>query len=121
MAKGLQLKATIGVRKHRLQSRSCTAQLLEECQHVAPLELAAHGHLATRIGAMDLEKRLRNIKTELSRSLACLAPSNRGTSNSAHLFGTHVSVEEPSTASQAEVADHLFASTLGHQPKLDYY
>ena len=30
------------------------------------------------------------------------APPNRGSFNSAHIFGTHVPVEEPSTASKAD-------------------
>jgi hypothetical protein len=37
-------------------------------------------------------------------SSAWLAPLNRGSLNSAHIHGTHVPVEEPSTASIAEVA-----------------
>src|SRR3954471_19067239 len=31
------------------------------------------------------------------------APPNRGSVNSAHIFGTHVPVEEPSTASTADL------------------
>jgi hypothetical protein len=30
-------------------------QLLEECQHVAPLELAAKGHFTLRVDAVDLK------------------------------------------------------------------
>ena len=33
-------------------------------------------------------------------SSACLAPPNRGSPNSSHFRGTHVPVEEPSTASK---------------------
>src|SRR5271168_2500787 len=40
----------------------------------------------------------------LSLSSAWLAPLNRGNLNSAHIHGTDVPVEEPSTASEAEVA-----------------
>jgi hypothetical protein len=40
----------------------------------------------------------------LSLSSAWLAPLNRGSLNSAHIRGTHVPVEEPSTASKPEVA-----------------
>jgi hypothetical protein len=36
-------------------------------------------------------------------SSAWLAPLNRGSPNSAHIHGTDVPVEEPSTASIAEV------------------
>src|SRR6516225_12225108 len=35
--------------------------------------------------------------------LACLAPPNRGSFNSTHVYGTHVPVEEPSTASKADI------------------
>jgi hypothetical protein len=31
-----------------------------------------------------------------------VAPPNRGRLNSAHIYGTHVPVEEPSTASKSE-------------------
>src|SRR5712672_2833751 len=36
-------------------------------------------------------------------TVAWIAPPNRGSLNSAHTHGTHVPVEEPSTASKAEV------------------
>src|SRR6266404_5696696 len=52
----------------------------------------------------------------LSLSSAWLAPLNRGSLNSAHIHGTDVPVEEPSTASNSEVAilfDHLVS--LGKQ------
>jgi hypothetical protein len=39
----------------------------------------------------------------LSLSSAWLAPLNRGSLNSAHIHGTDVPVEEPSTASKAEL------------------
>src|ERR1019366_9516740 len=39
----------------------------------------------------------------LSLSSAWLAPLNRGSLNSAHIHGTDVPVEEPSTASNSEV------------------
>src|SRR6187402_3455242 len=38
---------------------------------------------------------------------AWIAPLNRGSLNSAHIRGTHVPVEEPSTASQADIFDDL--------------
>src|SRR5258708_28345190 len=40
----------------------------------------------------------------LSSSSAWLAPLNRGSLNSAHIHGTDVPAEEPSTASTADVA-----------------
>src|SRR5512132_4652205 len=39
----------------------------------------------------------------LSSSSASLAPLNRGSLNSAHIHGTDVPVEEPSTASTADI------------------
>src|ERR1035441_10590928 len=44
-------------------------------------------------------------KTDLamSRPIACLAPPNCGGLNSPHIHGTHVPVEEPSTASKADI------------------
>src|ERR1700688_2475715 len=42
---------------------------------------------------------------QLSLSSAWLSPLNRGSLNSAHIRGTDVPVEEPSTASIPEVAD----------------
>src|SRR6266404_7134913 len=43
-------------------------------------------------------------RDRLSLSFAWLAPPNRGSLNSAHIHGTHVPVEEPSTASTADEA-----------------
>jgi hypothetical protein len=37
-----------------------------------------------------------------------LAPPNRGGLNSTHIHGTHVPVEEPSTASKPEIGAVLF-------------
>jgi hypothetical protein len=65
-------------------------QLLEERQHIATLQLAANDNLAASVNAVNLENRL---------SSAWLAPLNRGSLNSAHIHGTDVPVEEPSTAS----------------------
>jgi hypothetical protein len=39
-------------------------QLLEECQDIAALQLAADEHLAFRVGAVHLKDRLRNIETD---------------------------------------------------------
>src|SRR5258707_4684651 len=47
----------------------------------------------------------------LSLSFAWLAPLNRGSLNSAHIHGTHVPVEEPSTASTTEVAVAAYSIT----------
>src|SRR5262249_30988625 len=39
------------------------SQLLEECQHIAPLQLAANSHAASSINAVDLKNRLRDVET----------------------------------------------------------
>jgi hypothetical protein len=51
-------------------------QLLEECQHVAPLQLVADDHLATRIDAVVLKDRLSiaDIQREISHAV-CTALS----------------------------------------------
>jgi hypothetical protein len=43
----------------------------------------------------------------LSLSSAWLAPLNRGSLNSAHIHGTDVPVEEPSTASNSDLSPCL--------------
>src|SRR5258706_14414206 len=80
-------------------------QLLEERQDVAALQLAANDHLALgrqrrRREPGKLTWRCRN---RLSLSSAWFAPLNRGSLNSAHIHGTDVPVEEPSTASDSDI------------------
>src|SRR5277367_3492435 len=48
----------------------------------------------------------------LSLSSAWLAPLNRGSLNSAHIHGTDVPVEEPSTASNSEVVEVIRSPRL---------
>src|ERR1700738_3641920 len=47
----------------------------------------------------------------LSLSSAWLAPLNRGSLNSAHIHGTDVPVEEPSTASDSDIATYSITSS----------
>jgi hypothetical protein len=61
-------------------------------------------HIALRINAVDLKSRLRDVETDRCNRLHDLAPPNRRTSAGAHIHGTHVPVEEPSTASEADMA-----------------
>src|SRR4051794_37936481 len=58
--------------------------------------------MASRIYAVHLENRLRDIETDCRNRLHDLAPPNRGGLNSTHIHGTLVPVEEPSTASKAD-------------------
>ena len=79
-------------------------QLLEEGQDVAPLELTAEDDIAFRIDAVNLKNRLRDVETNCRDRLHGLAPPNCGSLNSTHIHGTHVPVEEPSTASTPDFA-----------------
>src|SRR5436189_2863796 len=49
--------------------------------------------------------------------IVCMdAPLNRGSLNSAHIHGTHVPVEEPSTASIGDIARCLKLQPTTHAP-----
>src|SRR5215510_2073800 len=50
-----------------------------------------------------LERPAWRFRGRLSKPFAWVAPPNRGSLNSTHIHGTHVPVEEPSTASEADV------------------
>jgi hypothetical protein len=78
-------------------------QLFEVCQHISTLELTTEDDIALRIGAVNLENRLRNVETDCRDRLHDLAPPNRRDLNSSHIDGTHVSVEEPSTIGDIQV------------------
>src|SRR3954453_13257940 len=63
--------------------------------------MAADDHLASSINAVHLKDRFGDVETIVV--IVCMdAPPNRGSLNSAHIHGTHVPVEEPSTASGAD-------------------
>jgi hypothetical protein len=78
-------------------------QLMEESQDMASPQLAAEDYLATAINAVDLEYRLGNIETDCRDRLHDLVPPNRGGLIGTHIHGTRVPVEEPSTASTADM------------------
>ena len=69
---------------------------------MATLQLPTDNCLARSINAMHLEDRLGDVETDCRDRLHDLAPPNRGTSAGTHIHGTHVPVEEPSTASKAD-------------------
>ena len=48
-----------------------------------------------------------------------VAPLNRGSLNSAHIRGTHVPVEEPSTASKTEVTYSIISSARASEPLIN--
>src|SRR5262249_47353511 len=78
-------------------------QLLEEWQNVAALELAANDYITCSVNPVDLKNRFGDVEADCRNSLHVLAPPNRGSPNSAHIDGTSVPVEEPSTASKADI------------------
>jgi hypothetical protein len=59
--------------------------------------------LAGGINTMHLKDRFSDVETDCRDRLHDLAPPNRGTSAGTHIHGTHVPVEEPSTASEADI------------------
>ena len=78
-------------------------QLLEECQQVAALQLASDDHLASGINAVDLKDRFRNIETDCR--IACKTWLLRivGALTAPTSMALTCRVEEPSTASQADI------------------
>jgi hypothetical protein len=58
--------------------------------------------------AMHLEDRLGDVETDRRNRLHDLAPPNRGASAGTHIHGTHVPVEEPSTASIPDIRERTF-------------
>jgi hypothetical protein len=79
--------------------------------------MPAHYDLAGGINAMYLEHRLSDVDTNCRDRLHDLAPPNRGSSAGTHFHGTHVPVEEPSTASIADIAGRQLA--VRFVPKAD--
>ena len=79
-------------------------QLLKEQQHITALQLKAEDYIAFRIDAVNLNDRLCDIEADCRNRLHRLAPPNRGDLNSTHVHGAHAPVEEPSTASIADMA-----------------
>jgi hypothetical protein len=62
--------------------------------------------VASRIDAMDLKDRLRNIETDGRDRFHAPLPVNRDRPSGDHFTGTYVLVGEPSTASLAEVTGY---------------
>jgi hypothetical protein len=67
MPRSLELGATNDDRRRRLQFQGGTAELLEERQYIAALELQANDHLSLRVDTMHLKNRLRDIETNRNR------------------------------------------------------
>src|SRR6202011_1051113 len=82
-----------------LNANETGRKFLEECQNVAPLQLTADYHLALRINAVDLKNRFGDVETDCRDRLHDWLLRISEASNSTHIHGTRVPVEEPSTAS----------------------
>jgi hypothetical protein len=88
---------------------------------VAPLQLATD-NLTRAINAMHLKHRLRDIETDCRNRLHCWLLRIVAAFNSPRIHGTHVPVEEPSTASlpdscSADISregEGPLAATAGH-------
>src|SRR5215467_11999576 len=78
-------------------------QLLKEWQNVSALELATNDYITCRVNSVDLKNRLSNIETDGRDCLHVWLLRIVGASNSTHGHGTSVPVEEPSTASKADI------------------
>src|SRR5260370_41305362 len=112
MAKCLEFARPVVRRGGSLDAGQAWWQLLKERQHLATLQLAADDHLTKGHPLRGPERPTWRCRDRLSLSFAWLAPLNRGSLNSAHIHGTHVPVEEPSTASGTDLATqtHPFCS-----------
>jgi hypothetical protein len=102
MAECLKFTRPIVRRGASLYADQARWQLLKERQNVATLQLAADDHLASGVNSVNLEDRLGDVETDCCD--ACMASSSESweSLNNAHIHGTHVRVEEPSTASTAD-------------------
>jgi hypothetical protein len=89
-------------------------QILEEWHNVAALELAANDYMTCRVNSVDLKNRLCNIETNCRDRLHVWLLRIRGGLNSTHINGTSAPVEEPSTASKADIRTATNARLFGH-------
>jgi hypothetical protein len=90
-------------RRAGLNTNDAQRQLLEEPQNVAALQLAADDHMPCRVDAMDLKNRFCDVETDCRDRLHAWLPQIVVTPIGDHFNGTYVPVEEPSTASKADM------------------
>ena len=79
-------------------------RLISTWELVTALQLTADDHLPGSINAVHLKDRLGDVETDCPDRLHSWLLRIVGSLNSAHIHGTHVPVEEPSTASGAAVS-----------------
>src|ERR1035437_7197437 len=89
-----------------LYANQARRQLLEERQDIATLQLAADDHLAGGINAVNLKDRLGDIETDCRNRLHDWILRIVRASTAPPIHGTRVPVEEPSTASEADICTH---------------
>src|SRR5258705_13080554 len=100
-------RATNGAPSHRLQYRPDMATASGRTSGHSDASVAGEQSPVRQRQRREPGKPTWRCLNRLSLSSAWLAPLNRGSLNSAHIHGTHVPVEEPSTASIPEVAFSL--------------
>src|SRR5262249_55230276 len=89
-------------------------QLLKEWQNVPALELTANDYITCRVNCVDLKNRLSDIETNCRDRLHVWLLRIVGALNSTHIHGTSVPVEEPSTASKADICSAANCSPFDH-------
>src|SRR4029450_6535094 len=102
MPKRMQFTRPVVRRGAGLYTHQTWRQLLEECQDVPAPQLTAHNHLARGVNAVYLKYRLGDLEAGCRNRLHRYLLQNVGASNGAHILGTLVLGEEPSTASEAD-------------------
>src|SRR6266508_4915488 len=103
MTKSLQFARPMMRRGAGFDTNEARRQLLKEWQNVPALELTSNDYITCRVNSVDLKNRLGDIETDCRDRLHGWLPPNRGGLNSTHIHGASVPVEEPSTASKADM------------------
>src|SRR5262245_38028946 len=104
VAKCPQLARPMMRRGASLDADQAGRQLLEERQDVAPLQLMAEDHLAGSINAMYLEHRLGDVETDCRDRLHEWLLRIVGALTAPTSMALTCRVEEPSTASNADIS-----------------
>ena len=76
MAKRLKFARPMMRRRAGLDTNEAGRQLLKERQHISALQLTTKYHLTSRVNAMNLKHRFRDIETDSRNRLHDLAPPN---------------------------------------------
>src|SRR5262249_29974118 len=121
MPKRLQFARPMMRCRAGLHTNEARRHFLEERQDVATLQLTAEDHLAIGVNAVHLKTRLGDVETDCLNCLHVWLLSIVGGLNSTHFHGTRAPVEEPSTASKADICsapgDVRFGPIADMEPK----